>query len=497
MDRIGRGDTLSQAALKAGMDEKTARKYRRTGRLPSQMRKPRMWRTRGDPFEEVWEEIREKLEANAGFEATTLFADLQRRYPGRFADGQLRTLQRRIKVWRALEGPGQEVFFPQEHHPGRLCQSDFTRMDSLGITIDRQPFPHLVYHFVLTYSNWETGTICFSESYESLSEGLQRGLWELGGVPQAHQTDQLSAAVNRLGPEEQDEFTKRYRGLLAHYGLEGRKSQAGKAHELGDAEQRHHRFKKAVEQSLLLRGSRDFASRDEYEGFLRDLFRQLNMGRRERLEEERKVLSPLPAQRVDDSKRLRVRVGPSSTIRVQHNTYTVHSRLIGEWVHVRLYAEVVEVWYAQRCVERMSRLRGEGKHRVDYRHIIDWLVRKPGAFENYRYQSDLFPTSHFRMAYDSLRCASSSASSKAYLRILHVAAQEGESRVDEALRFLIHRGDAITPEGVEALVKSEQAIPPVTEIGIHAVDLVTYDELLSGFAMSCDGPCVCGREVLV
>src|SRR5690606_15796915 len=143
-----------------------------------------------------------------GLEAKTLFEDLQRRYPAQFQDGQLRTLQRRVKQWRALEGPPKEVFFPQEHHPGELCQSDFTHMTALGVTIGGQRFEHLIYHFVLTYSNWETGTICFSESFESLSEGLQRALWQLGGVPKAHRTDRLSAAVHKdLSPEV---FTDRY-----------------------------------------------------------------------------------------------------------------------------------------------------------------------------------------------------------------------------------------------------------------------------------------------
>ena len=153
--------TVQQAAARAGMDVKTARKYLKAGKLPSQLKRDHPWRTREDPFGEVWEEVKNQLTINGGLEAKTLFKDLQRKYPGKFQDGQLRTLQRRIKVWRALEGPEKEVFFPQEHHPGELAQSDFTHLTKLGITIGGHPFPHLLYHFVLTYSNWETGTICF------------------------------------------------------------------------------------------------------------------------------------------------------------------------------------------------------------------------------------------------------------------------------------------------------------------------------------------------
>jgi len=175
--------TLQTAAAKAGMDEKTARKYVRLRRLPSELKKPHVWRTRSDAFEGVWGEVRELLEDRVGLEAKTLFAYLQRQYPGRFQDGQLRTLQRRIKVWRAHEGPAREVMFPQRHEPGRLCQSDFTHMESLGVTIAGEPFAHLIYHFVLTFSNWEAGTVCFSESFERLAEGLQNALCQLGGVP--------------------------------------------------------------------------------------------------------------------------------------------------------------------------------------------------------------------------------------------------------------------------------------------------------------------------
>lgn len=196
MELLGKGKSLAASAAKADMDEKTARKYRELGKLPSEIEVDHTWRTREDPFAEVWEEVKEKLEINPGLEAKTLFEDLQRRYRGRFADGQLRTLQRLVKIWRGLEGPPKEVFFPQVHMPGELCQSDFTHMNALGVTIQGQPFDHLFYHFVLTYSNWETGTICFSESFESLSEGLQNALWELGGVPDRHRTDLFPKKIN-------------------------------------------------------------------------------------------------------------------------------------------------------------------------------------------------------------------------------------------------------------------------------------------------------------
>lgn len=479
MKLIQTEETLSIAATKSGMDEKTARKYRDAGRLPSQMKAEHTWRTRPDPFEQVWPELKEMLETNAGLEAQTLFEHLQLKEPGRFADGQLRTLQRRVKVWRALEGPSKEIYFAQEHIPGQLCQSDFTDMTSLGVTIQGHPFVHMVYHFVLTYSNWETASICFSESFEALSGGLQDALWELGGVPQRHQTDCLSAAVHKLGHPE--EFTKRYSSLLRHYGVEGRKTNPSSPHENGDVEQRHYRFVRAVGQGLMLRGSGDFASRDEYEAFLRKIRSQLNAGRQERFAEELEVLRQLPTQRTEDYTRLEMRVSCFSTIRVSHNTYSVHSRLAGERVRVRLYADHLEVYYAQRQVEHIPRLRGKGGHRIQYRHIIDQLVRKPGAFANYRYRGDLFPSTRFRVAYDMLCAAHSErVASREYLLILQLAAEESEVQVDAVLQRLLDAQEPLSVARVKELLEAgTESDAPVVSVTVPPIDLGLYDVLLS------------------
>jgi hypothetical protein len=474
--------TQELAAAKAGMDVKTARKYQADGGLPSESQIERTWRTRLDPFERVWDEVRRQIDANPGLEAKTLFEALQRNYPGEFADGQLRTLQRHLKRWRATEGPGREVFFAQQHIPGRLGQSDFTHMKEVGVTIGSQSFGHMLYHFVLTYSNWEDVTLCYSESFESLSEGLQNALWALGGVPLEHRTDRLSTAVNNMSDEK--EFTARYQALLRHYKTEGQKIQAGKANENGDVEQRHHRLKRAVEQALLLRDSHDFASLADYQKFLRGLLAQLNAGRRDRLKVEMQYLKALPNARLESAKRVKVKVDSGSVIYVDRNVYSVNSRLIGEQVEARLSAEVVEVWYAGQPVEQMPRLRGRGKHRVDYRHIIDWLVRKPGAFENYRYREELFPTSRFRMAWDALRELIPLRANKRYLEILQLAAQEGEARVDDALRRLLEEGEIgegkLNGKAIRTSLSQEISTLPVTQIAVAEVVLASFDELLSG-----------------
>lgn len=469
----------SLAAAKASMDEKTARKYVKLGTLPSQLKQPRTYRTRQDVFSSVWPDCKLFLEQNPGLEAKQLFQHLQREYPGRFSDGQLRSFQRKVKNWRAVEGPSKEVFFPQHHHPGILSASDFTHMKDLAVTIAGEPFPHLYYHFVLTYSNWETGSLCFSESFESLSEGLQNALWKLGGVPQRHRTDSLSAAVHQdCNPER---FTTRYKGLLNHYNLSGERTNAGKSHENGDVEKSHHLFKKALDQSLMLRGSRDFASREAYEEFVEKLFSQLNSGRRERFLEECKCLRNLPHRRLEDFKEETARVRKSSTISVGHNVYSVNSRLIGETVKIRIYAQHIELWYGDKQVDSFERLRGNGGHQINYRHIIDWLVRKPGAFENYRYKSSLFPTIRFRMVYDLLAEKNSVSASKEYLKILNMAAKENESLVDDTLRILLNKEAEISFYSVSEFLKSNRmvtAIPPATEVEVKMVNLENYDRLL-------------------
>ncbi len=468
------------AAVKSGMDEKTARKYLRLGKLPSQIKEEHDWRTRQDPFEQIWGEAVDFLE-NPGLEAKALFEHLQRTYPGKFQDGQLRTFQRKVKIWRATEGPGKEVYFAQRHYVGDLSESDFTHMRELGITIRGELFIHLLYHFVLTWSNWETGTICFSESFEALSEGFQNALWELGGVCKRHQTDNLTSAVyHECNP---DKFTPRYQGLLNHYGIKGEKINPGKANENGDIEQRHNRLKKAINQALIIRGSRDFSSREEYEKFLIKIFDQLNSGRTERFSEELKELRRLPQIRLDDFKRIKKRVGPSSTISVAHNTYSVHSRLIGENIEIKLYSEKIEIWYGQKKVDEFPRLRGDKGHHIHYRHIIDWLVRKPGAFENYRYRDDLFPTIRFRMTYDYLKSGNKRKAAIEYTKILELAAKESEDKVDKALTILFNKNEPISYSKVEDLVYSEKVISSfnIREVKVCDIELSKYDDLFKDF----------------
>lgn len=473
---LARKASLKRAAMMAGMDRKTARKYAKEGSMPSQRKKPRTHRTRRDPLEAVWPAVVEQLEREPRLSAKTLLEWLERERPGEPWRSRRRTLERRVRRWKALRGPAKEVYFEQRHEAGRLGSSDFTRMGSLEVTIGGERFDHMLHHYVLTWSNWEHATICFSESFASLSEGLQRAWEALGGVPERHRTDRLTMAVNRDGSVE--EFTSRYGALLRHYGIVGEATNAASAHENGDCEQSHRRLKESVEQALLFRGSRDFGSREEYEELLGEVISRRNAGREPKASEERSKLRPLPAVRLETAERVRARVRRGSTIAVLGNAYSVPSRLIGEWVEAWVGVEEIEVRYAGEVVQRMARLRGQRKHRIDYRHVVEWLVRKPGAFARYCYREEMFPGEAYRRAYEALARVKPERADTEYVRILRLASREGEEAVAGALeKLLSERGvaDEASVQALLGLTPDRSAYPEVAE---PQANLEQYDGLL-------------------
>jgi len=478
MKLLNTGKTLDRAAALSDMDQKTARKYRHLGKPPSQVRQSRGYRTRTDVFADVWTELIPFLENEPEVEATTLLEYLSEHYPNRFSDSHLRTLQRRVKRWRAVDGSPKEVFFEQRHLPGHQAQSDFTSFNELNITINRQPFPHLFYHFCLTYSNWETGGICFSESFEAFAEGLQNALWQLGKVPQEHRTDNLTAAIIKVG--KRDEFTAGYTALLAHYNLRASHTNPASPNENGDVEQSHRRFKSAVRQSLILRGSRDFSSREDYAAFLAAVITKRNNRRTDKLAVETAVMNDLPATRLADSTALKVRVSRNSTVWVKSKLYSVPSQLIGERVNVEVYAERLEVWYGDVLIEQIERVRGTGASSINYRHIIHSLVRKPGAFARFRHRQQLFPQFIFRVAYDRLGETMPERADKEYLQILEMAALIGEELVAAALDELFEKGQELSVASVTARIQGQCAlfIEPIRLVMPVKVELADYDRLL-------------------
>jgi hypothetical protein len=474
-----RGKTQVQAAARAGMHPNTARKYERAGQLPSQLRQPRTYRTRPDPFAADWPWVQAHLERDSAIQAQTLFALLVDQHPERYQSGQLRTLQRRIAHWRAQHGPDQEVMFAQVHHPGDDAQSDFTHMADLAITIAHQVFAHLLYHVVLTYSNIEAVQICFSESFESLAEGIEAGLWQIGGVPARHRTDNLSAAVYQLESAGRKAFTPRYLALMAHYGMQPTTNTAGVAHENGDVEQAHYRFKQAVDQALRVRGSRDFADRASYARWLHELVRQRNLTRQARWVEEQAVLRPLPISPLNPCQELRVAVSRFSTIRVLRNTYSVPARLIGSTLTVRVRAEQLDLYLGSSPVLSLPRLRGQQQHQIDYRHLIGSLVRKPGAFAQYRYHDALFPSLVFRQTYDALGRSHPTTADREYVQLLYLAATTSELEIETALSLLLDAEQIPTVTATRALVRAPH-LPLAPLLSAPALDLQQYDQLLGG-----------------
>jgi hypothetical protein len=472
-----KGATQQVAAAKAAMSERTARRYERAGKLPSELKRPHTWRTRPNPFEEDWPWVVAQLERDPALQGTTLFALLCERHPERYQPIQVRTLQRHIAQWKALHGPEQDVIFEQRHRPGERGQSDFTHMEDLGITMGGVAFPHLLFHFVLTYSNVEAVTVCFSESFEALAEGLERCLWQVRGVPEQHRTDHLTAAVRQLDKGEREDWTERYKALMTHYEMQPTWNNTGIAHENGDVEQSHFRFKEAVDQALRVRGSRDFADRRAYEAFLQNLVAKRNQSRAARFAQEKEALRPLPSVQLALCKEVRVNVSRFSTIQVLGNTYSVPSRLIGTRVLVRVRAETLEGYVGTSHAFTLPRLLGKQQQRIDYHHLIWSLVRKPGAFAAYRYRDELFPTTLFRQAYDRLVKATPARADREYVRVLHLAASTAESEVETALSLLLEANTVPTAVAVRELVGTASP-QPIPRIQAPTLDLGAYDRLL-------------------
>jgi transposase InsO family protein len=482
MEEYGKTGVLKTAALRADMDEKTARKYLRAGKLPSQMRVRHTWRTRKDPFEAHWSEAERMLEALPELEAKELFEWLCDRHPDVYQDGQVRTFQRRVRRWRALNGPEKEVFFGQEHHPGRRMSTDFTHAGELGVTIGGEAFDHLLCHCVLTYSNWEWATICHSESMLALRVGIQSALFHLGRVPEEHWTDHSSAATHRPGEDADDgsrKFNDEYLAVMEHFGLRPRTIRVDSPHENGDVESLNGALKRRIKQRLLLRGSSDFVSIEEYQSFLEQVVEKVNKTRTKRLADELTEMKLLTASRLAEHKEYRCPVRNSSTITVERRIYSVPSRLIGETVQVRRYQDHLEAYFAGELQLEAPWIGRDQAHYIDYRHIIHWLVRKPGAFSNYRYRSDLFPTESFRWAYDTLKAElADHAADLEYLQILHHAALTMECEVDQALRLL--RCQSESPRLTHVLERTRRCLPAPPALPPLAVELSTYDELLGG-----------------
>lgn len=484
MHERGKGRTQQQAAVRANLrSRRTVSKYERLGRLPSALTEPRAYRTRTDPFAADWPALQAMLERAPELEAKTLFAWLGEQRPGVYDEGQLRTLQRRVALWR-VEHTTPVLTLEQVHRPGEVLQTDGTSLDHLAVTIGGAPFPHLLVHSVLPYSNWEWGRVAQSESLVALRLGLGSALVRLGHVPRVHQTDRTSAATHRLvGVTDRGRavgergYNPEYLALLAHYGLEPRMTHRASPNENGDVEAGNGATQRAIAQHLLLRGSRDFPSVGAYEAFLAGVFEKRNAGRRARLAEELAAMRPLTVAALAPEREVRARVSTGGMIRVLGHPYAVPGGLVGKIVTAWVGEWEIAVWYGGRSWATLPRQTAAGAHHVDYRYVVDTLLRKPGGFRDYRYRDDLFPRAVFRRAWEALDARLPPRRADiAYLRVLKLAATTLEVDVAAALEALLAADAPWDDRTVAARVQPDVAPAPVLATG--AVDLADYDDLL-------------------
>jgi hypothetical protein len=491
MDELNKHGMMGRAAMCTGMDRKTARKYVAAGEMPSAAAKARHWRTREDPFVEHWSEIEAMLVAAPGLEAKTIFDALAGKYPGQYDDGQLRTLQRRIRRFRAKSGGEREIVLAQRHIPGEAFQLDFTYATELAVRVANEPFAHMLCVVTLPYSNWRWATVCSSESLAALRRGLQRAIVQLGRVPTWLQTDNSTAATHRVpvpakagDPGDADSvktrrFNEEYLATARHYGLDVRTTEVGAKEQNGDVEASNGATKRSLEQALLLRGSREFDDREAWQTFVDDALRKANSRKAKALEVELATMREVRVEKLPEYVEQRVCVSEWSTVRVKQCSYSVPSRLMHHWVNVRLFEERIEVWFDGSLELTCERLRGKKQSCIDYRHIVWTLTRKPGGFARYVYREQMFPSVTFRKAYDAIQTTTPGVKGDTeYLRVLHLAATTLESEVETALELLLSERRAPGFDLVKELVAGTR-IASVPEMSAFVVDLSAYDNLLA------------------
>ena len=444
----------------------------------------RDWSTRKDPLAGIWEEVLEPmLRREPKLKPMTLFDYLQEHYPGQYPQ-VLRTLQRRVQAWKAVHGPAPEVMFELRHEPGVMGISDFTELKGGTITIAGKPFEHLLYHYRLAYSGWEYAQIIQGgESFVGLSEGLQNALFASGGAPKEHRTDSLSAAYRNLGGKAPKRLTQLYDELCHHYRLEPTRNNKGIAHENGAIESPHGHLKNRLTQALLLRGSHNFDSVQDYQTFIDTAVEKLNARRTEKFSEEQSHLQPLPKYRVADYEVLTARVSSRSTIDVRRILYTVPSRLIGRQLELHLYHDRIIGYLERQPVVNLKRVRVTAKdtrraRSINYRHVIEGLRQKPRAFLYCTWQLDLLPNEQYKTLWQTLTDQFERDSAAVVMvEALYIATvQNKEAAVADYLETQLSAG-SLTLSGLRRHFQllRDQALPTLS-VQQHRLD--DYDQLL-------------------
>jgi hypothetical protein len=479
MSEYQKTDNLTDSAMKADVDRHTARKYIEAGKSPAELQAQHTWRTRPDPLDKIWDQVAAMLRDAPELEAKTLFEHFLDRPDSGLEEGHLRTFFRRVRHWRATEGPEREVFFAQEQQPGQLLQLDWTYARELQVTIQGEELDHLFCHCVLPYSNWQWATRCISESFLSLVTGLQAALGQLRGCPVHLGTDNTSAATHELEsmPGRPRAYNSDYLELCTHYDLTPLTINVACPHEHGDVESQNRHLKRRLKQHLILRGSRDFASLEEYDRFVLGVVQAANAKRQKRLAEELACMRPLPVGRLAEYREYEPVVSSHSLIRVRKHTYSVPSRLIGHTLRVELHEAELKVYLARDFLFCLPRLRGDRGALVDFRHVLGPLLRKPGAFIHYRHREALYPSAVFRSAYDRLVADHGERPGVIeYLQVLKLAVEQTVEKVEPALQVqLALAGKWRALQLREALVPAARKI---IELASLTPSLNAYDRLL-------------------
>jgi hypothetical protein len=371
----------------------------------------------------------------------------------------------------------------QRHRPGEAAQTDFTWATELGVSIAGVLYAHMLGVFALPFSNWIWLTISASESLLSIRRTVQRALFQLGRVPEWHQTDNSTAATHQIKKGDtratKRSFNRDYQSMMDHFGMKPRTIEVGESHQNGDVEALNGATKRALTQALIVRGSSEFQSVAEYQEFLDDFARKRNKSRGERVGVELDAMQPLRVESVVEFVEERVRVSAWSTISVRKNCYSVPPRLIGQELRVRVYEDRIIAFYRDICELDCERVRGDGRRRIDYRHIVWSLLRKPGAFERYVYREEMFPTAVFQRAYEAIGVTRAGvARDREYLRLLHLAASTMQSDVEIALSLLFESGAAITYDAVKELA-DRRRLPSTPAMTPLKPDLSEYDHLIA------------------
>jgi transposase InsO family protein len=469
------------AGAKAGFSTATAYRLEKDPRLPSQ-KKPRRERRRPDPLADVWDgEVVPLLNAAPGLRPIAIFEELQRRHP-ELSAGTRRTLERRIRAWRAVNGPDREVIFRQEHPPGRMGLSDFTEVCDLGVAIAGLPFEGRLYHFRLPFSGFEHAHVTLGgESFVALAEGLQNALWALGGAPEQHRTDSLSAAFRNLDADAKRDLTERYEALCAHYGMTPTRNNLGVSHENGSIESSHGHLKKKLADALLLRASRDFEDLAQWRGFVDEIVARGNARNAKRIDQERLALKALPDRKTQDYEEVLVDVTSSSAFTLRKVFYSVPSRLIGQKLRVHLHDDRLECFQGSTLVLALRRGRpdpsGKHAHVVDYRHVIHSLRRKPMALLNLVYRDQLFPRPVFARTFDALLAASGEkAACRAMVGILALAHERAcEAELALALQADLDRG--VLPDLAALIERFRPKDAGVPDVVVTLPSLALYDQI--------------------